>query len=230
MALRNTLLMCMAIIAGGGIAGMAMQPRPYLAPSDATGSSSFGSPVPQAQAPDTSGAQQYGQAQSYGQQPAYDQQYGQQQPYGQQPVSDQQYGQPQQYGQQSSPAQQYGQQQQQPYGQGQPYGPTQQPADSSDLAVGPDGTILLTQMERADRVMPRMPVENANGQRLGEVAQVLMRNGRPYEVLLDQGTRIPASDLVYMPARSKLVLQPREPSSGYGTTGYGPPPGGQQQR
>lgn len=213
MALRNTLLMCMAIIAGGGIAGMAMQPRPYLAPTDVGGSSSYGSPAPQAQAPDTTGSQQYGQAQPYGQ-PASDQQYGQQQPYGQQPASDQQYG----------------QQQQPPYGQSPQYGPTPPQSDLTDFSVGPDGTIVLTQMERADRVIPRMPVENANGQRLGEVAQVLMRNGRPYEVLLDQGTRIPARDLVYMPARSKLVLQPREPSSAYGTTGYGPPPGGQQQQ
>jgi hypothetical protein len=219
MALRNTLLACAAIISGGGIAGMAMQQRPFLPSTDyASSSSSYGTP-----SQDSSG--------SYGApQPPNDQQpqYGQQQAYGQQ--------QQQQYGPGQSPSdQQQGYGTAPSYGQSQQYAPPQQYGQS---APGPapsggsqEGAVSLTQMERADRLLPRMPVESANGQRLGEVAQVLMRNGRAEEVLLDQGTRIPASDLVYVPARSVLVAQANNgPSSGYGANGSEPAqPGGQSQ-
>jgi hypothetical protein len=187
--------------------------------------SSYGQSQPQYGPPQ----QNYGQ-QDYGapQRPdGHDQQQGygeRQQGYGPQQQS---YGEPQQ--------QTYGDQQQQSYGgaQQQSYGEPQQPSYGPPGSYGPPNSrrrgggdaqlVSLTQIDRADRILPRMPVESANGQRLGEVAQVLMDHGRPREVLLDQGTRIPASDLMYSPARSVLVAQTSsEPSSGYGGTGYGP--------
>jgi len=246
MALRNTLLVCAAIVSGGAVAGVATQPRPYLAPSDGA-SSSYGAtaqPESTPSTPDQMQPQTYGQASSYGpppqsddqqtsygrQQPSGPQTYGQQAPqgYGQQPQ--QAYGQPQGYGQNGSsygqapsygPPQSYDQQRQ--------YGPSQQYGQAN--AGQQNGSVSLTQVEHADRVLPRMPVESTSGQRLGEVAQVLMQDGRPREVVLDQGTRIPASDLTFVPARSVLVAQASQPSSGYGAPGYGPPqqPGGQQQ-
>ena len=87
--------------------------------------------------------------------------------------------------------------------------------------------VALTQMDQADRILPRMPVESANGMRMGEVAQVRMENGHAREVVLDQGMRIPASDLMYVPSRSVLIAQASTGGSpaGYGSSGYGPPPG-----
>jgi hypothetical protein len=270
MALRNTLLVCSAIVAGGGIAGVSMQPRPNL-PAYDTSSNSFGAaqspadPAPtygasQPDAAPSSGSQppygqtgSYGQASQYGPPQQYDQQqqnYGQQaQGYGQQTPS---YGPPQQ----SDPAQSYGSppyggpsQQaglQQQYGQAQ-YGPPQSNGSQGSYgpqgAYGPPGSygappsaasrpndpqmVALTQMEQADRILPRMPVESANGRRMGEVAQVRMENGYAREVVLDQGLRIPASDLMYVPSRSVLIAQASMGGSptGYGSTGYGPPNG-----
>jgi hypothetical protein len=47
MAIRNTLLLCAAIVSGGGIAGMSMKDRPALAPTDASSSTSYtGAPAP----------------------------------------------------------------------------------------------------------------------------------------------------------------------------------------
>jgi hypothetical protein len=233
MALRNTLLVCTAIVAGGAIAGVSMQPGLY-APQQAydTSSNTYGEPAPYgaAQPTDPSGApsQQYGapQQQPYGQSAPPPEAV----PYGQQPP--QQYGQ-QQYGPSAPPpgAQPYGPPQQQQYGAA-PYGsePSYGAQSPAPRQTSDQQMVSLSEIENADRILPRMPVESSNGQRIGEVAQVRMVNGRAREVLLDQGTRIQASDLMYVPARSVLVAQatvgerpnsydPRGPQGGQ----YGPP-------
>jgi len=204
MAIRNTLLLCAAIITGGAIAGISMQSRTYVPEAYDPGSGSFGG-TPSQPAADTSSSyappsQTYGQAQPYGQA----QTYGQAQPYGQQQANAQPpYGPPQQ------PPQAYGQPQ--PYGAPQPNDPQM---------------VALAQIDQADRVLPRMPVENANGQRVGSVASVHMQNGRATEIMLEEGTRIPASELMYVPSRSVLVAQASQAAQppGDGTNGYGSPP------
>jgi hypothetical protein len=251
MALKSTLLLCGAIVAGGAVAGMSMQPHSYFSrfydrssgfygsdanngvSSDPQANASYGNSYGDAHSRDPSSPngppQQYDQRQDYGSSSSYGQ-------------SQQQYGPPQDnYGRQDDgpPQQPYGQDQQQGYGQQQQgYGSQQQPyGDARQQSYGAPGSygpptsrgepqmVSLTQIEQADRILPRMPVETANGQRIGEVAQVMMDHGRAREVLLDQGTRIPASDLMYSPARSVLVAQasPEGPSSGYGGNGYGTP-------
>lgn len=103
-----------------------------------------------------------------------------------------------------------------PQGASGPPGDQQQaPSQAPNGPYGGDGQarsnepqlVALTQVDNADRILPRMPVEDSNGKPLGEVAQVLMHNGRPQEVLLDEGTRIPAGDLMYSPSRSVLIAQ-----------------------
>lgn len=84
--------------------------------------------------------------------------------------------------------------------------PSQAPSGDETRGNQPQ-LVALTQVDNADRILPRMPVEDSNGKPLGEVAQVLMHNGRPQEVLLDEGTRIPAGDLMYSPSRSVLIAQ-----------------------
>jgi hypothetical protein len=188
MAIRNTLLVCAAIVAVGGIAGLSMKPRgDYPQGSYDTSSSSFSAPE-QPQAPS------YGQASP----PS-----GQTPQYGPPPGSAPSYGPPQPYG-----------------SAGASYGPAAAPgsAQPNDPQL-----VSLSQIDNADRILPRMPVEAANGQRIGEVAQVMMENGRAREIVLDQGTRIPASDLMYAPARSVLVAQASSGGERDQQNGYGPP-------
>jgi hypothetical protein len=225
MALKNTLLLCGVIVAGGAIAGISMQPHSYYPQRFDSGSGAYNNaPSPSAEPASSYNSPSHGSApqgdapsEPNGAPPSYDQPQGygggdQQQPYGQQ-----------------QPA--YGQQPQQQDGQPAAYGPPQRLPYGSRGAYGPPSRdtpndaqlVSLTQLDHADRILPRMPVESANGQRIGEVAQVTMRNGRASEVLLDQGTRIPASDLMYSPSRSVLVAQGSPSGNESGANGYGPP-------
>ena len=208
MALKNTLLLCGAIVAGGAIAGVSMQPHSYFPQRFDSGSGAYNNAAPSSSAEPASSYN----SPSYGSAPQGDAQPND---------APQSYDQPQGYGSQQ-PQQPYAPQQQ-PYGQPTAYGPPQQlpygPGQGSGAANDAQ-LVSLTQIDHADRILPRMPVESANGQRIGEVAQVHMQNGRASEVLLDQGTRIPASDLMYSPSRSVLVAQNANVPGG---NGYGPP-------
>jgi hypothetical protein len=141
MSLRNILVVCAAVVAAGGVAGLAMRPQGYQPQPQAVepSSSNFADTRSEPQAaPVTSGGDRRDR---------------------------------------------------------------QMPGDDRQV-------VSLSRIDQADRVLTHMPVENANGQRLGEVAQVTMdASGKAREVVLDQGSRIAADDLTFIPARSVLVTQ-----------------------
>src|SRR4029079_19665081 len=97
------------------------------------------------------------------------------------------------------------------YYAGQPTAPSEPvaPPSAPDAPRTPDAqTVALSQIDQADRMLPRMPVESSNGERIGEVASVMMDGtGHAREVVLTQGSRFQAEDLLYLPARSVLVAQ-----------------------
>lgn len=138
MSLRNILVVCAAVVAAGGIAGLAMRPQGYFSqPQTFEPSSGY-----------------FADARS------------------------------------------------------EPQAPPVASGDNRERPGEDREVVSLSRIDQADRVLTHMPVESANGRRIGEVARVTMdASGKAREVVLDQGSRIAADDLTFIPARSVLVTQ-----------------------
>ena len=194
MSLRNTLVLCAAVVAAGGVAGLAMRPQGWLAQINAPSSD-------YAAATHFDPATRRDENSTRNESPAYDGGA----------THDNRIGRDQRTSLNDRP--QYPGYNDQPGNDERAAHNDQYPRDDRSARGGPSQrsdteTISLSQIEQADRTLPHMPVENENGARIGEVAQVMMDgNGKAREVVLDRGTRIAAGDLRFMPSRSVLIAQ-----------------------